>query len=149
MLEKSIQYLTQAQTILDEINQIYFGEWKTPNFYISLLKGFLSNDLAAAFWANERLYGDTDMDVQFYLRESIKFREEALKSYDTLAQTDKSGVILDALEKECYWGIRKEIQYLEEMKHIDCQCKLEELKKRIEHINRRKLFNTFWAELNE
>lgn len=149
MIEKSIRYLTQAKTILDEIDQLYFREWDAPNFYMSLLRGFLWNDLAAAYWAGERLYGDTGADVQSCLRKSIEFREMALKSYDTLEQADKSGVVLEGLEKECCWGIRKKIQYLEEMKGIDCQRERAELEKRIEHINQHKLFNTFLDELNE
>ena len=149
MLEKSIRYLTQAQTILDEIDQLYFREWETPNFYMSILKGFLWNNLAAAYWAKERLCGDAGVDVQSYLRQSIEFREMALKSYDSLAQADKSAIILDTLEKECCWGIHKEIQYLEEMKGIVCQCERMELEKRIERINQHKLFNIFLNELNE
>lgn len=145
-LEESIRYLTQARSILDEINQEYFQEWETPNFYISLLKGFLWNNLAAAYWAKERLYGDAGADVQSCLRKSIEFREMALKSYDALAQVDKSGVILDALEKEYCWGILKEIEYLEEMRHIDCQNERAKLEKRIERIDRRKLIQSFLDE---
>lgn len=148
MLELSIRCLTEANVILDEIDHIYFQEWETPNFYISLLRGFLWNDLAAAYWARERLYGNAGVDVPSYLRKSIEFREAALKSYDALAQANKSGVILDGLEKECCWGIRKEIQYLEEMKGISCQNKRKELERRINRINHRKLFQYFWDELN-
>lgn len=146
LLKLSIESLGKADTILDEIEKIYFCEWNTPNFYTSLLRGFVYNNFAAAYWAMERL-NLGDMDVQPYLERSIKCREIALKSYDALAQTDKSGVILDALQWEYCWGIRKEIQYLEEMKGIDCKRKRAALNKRIEKMNQQKLIQRFWDKL--
>lgn len=147
-LDQSVQYLTQAETILDQIEELYFHEWKTPNFYMSLLRGFLWNDFAAAYGAQKRLFHE-NVDIQACLRKSIEFRRKACTSYNTLTQVEKSDIILEGLEREYIWGLRKEIEYLEEVEGIPCKDKQEDMKKQIEQIENRKLAQVFWNEKNE
>lgn len=144
-LERSVQYLIQARTLLEKIQELYFQEWKAPNFYMSLLNSFLWNNFAAAYGAQKHLYNE-NVDVRVCLQRSIEFREKAWKSYNTLAQVEKSDIILEALEREYLWGLLKEIKYLEEVEGVSCKGKRENLEKRFKQMKNRKLSQDFWDE---
>lgn len=143
--DRSVQYLMQAETLLNEIQMKYFRECKTPNFYMSLLEGFLWNNFAAAYGARKRLLHE-DVDVQACLRRSIEFRKEACKGYNALARVEKSDVIMEGLEKEYLWGLLKEIKYLEGAEGVSCGDKREYFEKQKERIKNRNLFQDFWDE---
>ncbi len=147
-LNQSVRYLTQAETILNQIQEIYFQESKSPGFYMALLKGFLWNNFAAVYGAQKRLFHE-NVDVQACLRSSIEYRREACNSYNTLAQIEKSDVIMEGLENEYLWGLSKEIKYLEEVEGTSCEDKRKFFEKQKERIKNRKLSQVFWNEQNE
>lgn len=147
-LNQSVRYLTQAETILNQIQEIYFQESKSPRFYMALLKGFLWNDFAAAYWAQKRLFHE-NVDVHACLRRSIEYRIEACNSYNTLPQIEKSDVIMEGLENEYLWGLFKEIKYLKEVEGASCEDKREYFEKQKERIKNRKLSQVFLNEQNE
>ena len=115
---------------------------------MALLKGFLWNDFAAAYWAQKRLFHE-NVDVHACLRRSIEYRREACNSYNTLPQIEKSDVIMEGLENEYLWGLFKEIKYLKEVEGSSCEDKREYFEKQKERIKNRKLSQVFLNEQNE